>query len=337
MRFLAPIKVGVVGVGHMGRHHARILSEMEDASLVAIADTNELIALELSKRFNTRYTVNFRDLIGEVEAVHIATPTFLHYPIAKAFLQAGIHVLLEKPITSNLKEAENLIKLAKMNGCILQVGHTERFNPAVRELNGLIKKPIFIEAHRMGPPTQRNLDVGVIFELMIHDLDIILDLVKSPIQQLQGLGLRVYSDYEDLVQAQILFENGCLASISASRVSAEKVRNLEITQEESFLHLDYIEQNIILRKQAASHYVFDQPKAMYRREFMVEQPLIAKDEPLRLEIEHFLECLKEQKEPLVSGEDGRRALETAQAIKRSIILADARESELAREFLAMNR
>lgn len=327
----------MVGVGHMGRHHARLYSEMDGVTLVALADTNELVGRELSKRFNTRHTVNFRDLIGEVDAVNIAVPTSLHYPIAKAFLQAGIHVLLEKPITSTLKEAETLIKLAKMNGCILQLGHTERFNPAVRELDGLIKNPIFIEAHRMGPPTSRNLDVGVILELMIHDLDIILDIVKSPIQRLQSFGLRVYSDYEDLAQTQILFENGCMASVSASRVSSEKVRTLEITQEEGFLHLDYIEQNIILRKQVSSHYVFDQPKAMYRREFLVEQPLIGKDEPLRLEIEHFIECLREQKQPLVSGEDGKRALEAAQSIKKSLILADARENQLARELLVMNR
>lgn len=330
-------RVAVVGVGHMGRHHARIYSEMEDVSLIAIVDTNEMVARQLAKKLNTSYYLDYHDLIGKVDAVNIATPTFLHYSMAKTLLSEGIHVLVEKPLTSNIKEAENLIRFAKMNGSILQVGHTERFNPAVRELSGLVKKPIYIEAHRMGPPTQRNLDVGVIFELMIHDLDIILNLVKSPIARIQGLGLRVYSDHEDIGQAQILFENGCLASISASRVSSEKVRNLEITQEDGFLHLDYIEQNITMRKQVSSRFIFDQPKAMYRREFLVDQPLISKDEPLRLEIDHFVECFQKNRIPLVSGEDGKRALEVAQQVSDNMILTDARENQLAKELLVMSR
>jgi len=333
----ARLRVAVVGVGHMGRHHARIYSEMEDVQLVAIVDTNELVARELSKKFNTQYFLDYRDLIGKVDAVNIATPTSLHYPMAKALLSEGIHILVEKPVTATLKEAENLIKLARMNGCVFQVGHTERFNPAVRELTGLVKKPIYIEAHRMGPPTQRNLDVGVIFELMIHDIDIVLNLVKAPILKVQGLGLRIYSDYEDIAQAQILFENGCLASISASRVSSEKVRNLEITQEDGYLNLDYIEQNITLRKQVSSRYIFDQPKAMYRREFLVDQPMISKDEPLRLEIQHFMECLRENKAPLVSGEDGKQALEVANKITQNMVIVDARENELAKELLVINR
>lgn len=330
-------RVAVIGVGNMGRHHARIYSETEDVTLVGIVDTNEILVRQLARKLNVPYYTDYRELIGKVDAVNIATPTSLHYPMAKTFLQEGVHVLVEKPVTSSLKEADNLIRLAKMNGCILQVGHTERFNPAVRELEGLVKKPIYIEAHRMGPPTQRNLDVGVIFELMIHDLDIILNLVKSSIVKIQGIGLRIYSDYEDIGQAQILFENGCLASISASRVSSEKVRNLEITQEDGFLHLDYIEQNIILRKQVSSRYIFDQPKAMYRREFLVDQPLISKDEPLRLEIQHFVECLKKNKAPLVSGEDGKRALELAHRITENMILTDARENELAKELLVISR
>jgi predicted dehydrogenase len=334
---LAAVKVAVVGVGHMGRHHARIYSEMPDVELVAVVDTNELVAKELAKKFHTKALTDYKDLIGKVDAVNIATPTSTHYTIAKAFLQEGVHVLVEKPMTSTLKEANHLIQLSKMTGSILQVGHTERFNPAVLSLSGLVKKPIFIEAHRMGPPTHRNLDVGVIFELMIHDIDIILKLVDSPIVSLQGYGLRIYSDYEDISQAQILFENGCIASLSASRVSSEKVRNLEITQEDGFLHLDYIEQNIILRKQVSSKYIFDQPKAMYRREFLVDQPMISKDEPLRLEIEHFISCLREGKMPMVSGEDGKRALEVAKKIAETIVLKEARENQLARDLLAMNQ
>jgi predicted dehydrogenase len=334
---LAAVKLGVIGVGHMGRHHARIYSEMPGVDLVAVVDTNELVAREIAKKYNTSYYLDYHQLVEKVDAVSIATPTSFHYPIAVALLDAGIHVLIEKPITSTVKEAKTLIQLSKMKNLVLQVGHTERFNPAVISLNGLVKKPIFIETHRMGPPTRRNLDIGVVFELMIHDIDIILNLVKSPIVKMQGFGLKVYSNHEDIVQAQILFENGCLASLSASRISSEKVRNLEITQEEGFLHLDYIEQNIILRKQISSKYIFDQPKAMYRSEFLLEQPMICKDEPLRLEIEHFIECLRENKQPIVSGEDGKAAIEIGKQIVESLIVVESDEHKLMRELFAVRR
>ncbi|MCL4513846.1 MAG: Gfo/Idh/MocA family oxidoreductase [Candidatus Eremiobacteraeota bacterium] len=334
---MTAIKAAVVGVGHMGRHHARIYSEMPGVELTAVVDTNELAARDIAKKYNTQHFLDYHSLIGKVDAVSIATPTSFHYPISMALLNAGIHVLIEKPISSTVKEAKTLVQLAKMKNIILQVGHTERFNPAVMSLNGLVKNPIFIETHRMGPPTRRNLDVGVVFELMIHDIDIILNLVHSPIVKMQGFGLKIYSDHEDIAQAQILFENGCMASLSASRISSEKVRNLEITQEEGFLRLDYIEQNIILRKQVSSKYIFDQPKATYKSEFLLEQPLIRKDEPLRLEIEHFVECLREQKQPVVSGEDGKAALEIGNQILDSLILVKADDNQLTRELIAMSQ
>lgn len=334
---MTAIKVAVVGVGHMGRHHARIYSEMPGVELTAVVDTNELAARDIAKKYNTQYFLDYRSLIGKVDAVSIATPTSFHYPISMALLNAGIHVLIEKPISSTVKEAKTLVQLAKMKNLILQVGHTERFNPAVMSLNGLVKNPIFIETHRMGPPTRRNLDVGVVFELMIHDIDILLNLVHSPIVKMQGFGLKIYSNHEDIAQAQILFENGCMASLSASRISSEKVRNLEITQEEGFLRLDYIEQNIILRKQVSSKYIFDQPKATYKSEFLLEQPLIRKDEPLRLEIEHFVECLREQKQPVVSGEDGKAALEIGNRILDSLILVKADDNQMTRELIAMSQ
>lgn len=334
---MAPLRVAVIGVGHMGRHHARLYSEMPQVELVAVVDTNELLARETAKRLQTQYYTDYRKIIGKVDAANIAVPTSMHYPIAQHLLDSGVHLLVEKPMTNNLLEAENLVRLAEGNNLVLQVGHTERFNPAVLELHTLVNKPIFIEAHRMGHPTTRNLDIGVVLELMIHDINIILSLVNSPIAQIHAVGLCVYSDHEDIAQSQILFDNGCIASIAASRVSAEKVRHLEITQEDAFLHLDYIDQNITLRKQVSSRYVFDQPKAMYRREFMVEQPLISKDEPLRLELQHFVECIKNAFVPLVSGRDGRQALAVALQIRNQMVVSHAKENRLARDLLAIGK
>ena len=334
---MTPLKVAVIGVGHMGRHHARLYSEMPNVELVAVVDTNELVARDTAKKLNTNYYTNYSDIIGKINAANVAVPTSMHYPIAQHLLEEGIHLLVEKPVTNNLLEAEHLISIADAKSLIFQIGHTERFNPAVLELDTLINKPIFIEAHRMGHPTTRNLDIGVVLELMIHDINIILSIVNSTIVQINAVGLSVYSQHEDIAQAQLLFENGCIASISASRVSAEKIRSLEITQDDAFLHLDYIDQNIILRKQVSSRYVFDQPRAMYQREFMVQQPLISKDEPLRLELQHFIECVRTGAAPLVSGRDGKDALAVALQIRNEMVMTCSKENKLARDLLVMEK
>lgn len=334
---MTPLKVAVIGVGHMGRHHARLYSEMPNVELVAVVDTNELVARDTAKKLNTNYYIDYRDIIGKVNAANVAVPTYMHYPIAQHLLEEGMHLLVEKPVTNNLLEAEHLVSIADAKSLIFQIGHTERFNPAVLELDTLINKPIFIEAHRMGHPTTRNLDIGVVLELMIHDINIILSIVNSTVVQINAVGLSVYSEHEDIAQAQLLFENGCIASISASRVSAEKIRSLEITQDDAFLHLDYIDQNIILRKQVSSRYIFDQPRAMYQREFMVQQPLISKDEPLRLELQHFVECVRTGAAPLVSGRDGKDALAIALQIRNKMVTICSKENKLARDLLVMGK
>ncbi|MBI2263693.1 MAG: Gfo/Idh/MocA family oxidoreductase [Armatimonadetes bacterium] len=318
----------------MGQHHARVCSEDPRVKLVGLVDTNEVIAREVSKKCKTKYHLDYRKLFGQVDAVNIAVPTFLHYQITKDFLEQGVHVLLEKPMTKNLLEAENLIRIARSAGVLLAIGHIERFNPAVKDLRGLVTKPVFIDAHRMGPPTTRNLDVGVVLELMIHDLDIVLSVVKAPVKRVHALGLSVYSNYEDIAQAQLLFENGCLVGLSASRVSAEKVRGLEITQEDAFISLDYMAQNITLRRQVSGNFVFN-PKACYRREVVEEQPLISKDEPLKLEIVNFLDSITGKGKPVVTGADGKNALDLALRIIDNMELVCSRENRLARELAMM--
>ena len=253
-------------------------------------------------------------MFDKVDAVNIVVPTSLHYEISKAFLERGIHVLLEKPMTETLAEADKLNKLARAKNLVFQVGHTERFNPGVQEIYKFIENPIFVEANRLGPSSQRNLDIGVVLELMIHDIDIILSLVNSPVKKVHAMGVSVYSGFEDIAIAQLLFENGCLASLASSRVTAEKIRKLEVTLEDAFISLDYIDQNITLRRQISSRYVFDKKSTRYQREFLLEKPFVSKDEPLKLQLAHFVNCIKKGKKPIISGEEARNALKIAEDI-----------------------
>jgi predicted dehydrogenase len=320
---LKKIRVGVVGVGHMGVHHARVYKEIPEIELTALADTDELTLLETSRRFGTNSYLNYKELYDKVDAVSIVVPTSLHYDISRFFLEQGIHVLVEKPVTRTIMQVDKLNNLAKSKKLILQVGHTERFNPAVQELYHLVKNPIFLETSRLGPASERNLDTGVVLELMIHDLDIILSLVDSQVKKINALGTSVYSDYEDIAIVQMLFENGCLASLAASRVTAEKVRKLEITLEDAFLSLDYIDQNITLRRQISSKYVFDKRSTRYQREFLLEKPFVGKDEPLKLELKHFIECIRENKKPIVSGDEASYTLRIADKILENMEFINA--------------
>ncbi len=317
------LRLGVVGTGHMGQHHARVYQEMPDVELTAIADIDELTLLEISRRMGVNSYLDYRELFDKVDAVNIVVPTTLHYEMSKAFLEHGIHVLVEKPVTRTVVEAEKLNKLAKAKNLVFQVGHTERFNPGVQEIYNFVEDPIFVEANRLGPSSQRNLDIGVVLELMIHDLDIILSLVNSKIKKVHAMGVSVYSDYEDIAIAQLLFENGCLASLASSRVTAEKIRKLEVTLEDAFLCLDYIDQNITLRRQISARYVFDKKKSTrYQREFLLEKPFVSKDEPLKLELAHFIKCIKYGEKPLISGEEALEALKVAEDILENMVITN---------------
>jgi len=329
---LPKLKVGVVGLGYMGIHHARVLKENPDVELVALSDTNEISLYKATERFGVTGYTDYKKLIGMVDAVNVVVPTTLHYEIAKSFLINGIHVLLEKPITRTLEEAKALNHLAKSSGVVLQVGHTERFNPAVMAVKNLVSKPLFIEANRMGPSTFRNMDIGVVLELMIHDIDILLDLTKSPIKKIQALGASVYSPFEDIAIVQILFESGCLASLVASRITVEKIRKLEITLEDTFISVDYLDQNISLRKQFSSGYVFEEGRPHYRKEFLVEKPFVGKEEPLKLEIQHFIDCILKGKQPIISGEEALRSLSVAEQILLNMeILESSQKEELLKQ------
>lgn len=287
---MAGCKVGVVGVGRMGEYHVGVLSEMREADLVGVVDSSEERAKTISERYNVPYFGDYKDLFDKVDVAVVAVPTSLHYSIGKEFLQAGIHVLLEKPCSDDLAQARELFDIADEKNITLHIGHVERFNGAVQELFKIVKDPIYIECRRMSPFAPRMKDDGVVLDVMIHDIDIILNLIKSEVSNINVVGSSVFSRRDDLVNAQIEFENGCVANILASRASQNKVRTLEVTQKDSSVLLDYTEQEIFVHRQSSSEHQMSEGALRYKQESLVERIFVHKDNPLKLELKHFIDC-----------------------------------------------
>jgi len=311
---MSKIKVGVIGVGHLGRHHARIFSELEDCELYAVVDTDSKQAQEIAAEYRTRAMTDYNDLIGKVEAVSIAVPTVLHYQIAKDMLSQGIDVLVEKPMTSTLQHARELIDLADHQKAILQVGHLERFNGAVLALEKYINDPRFIESHRIAPFVERGVDVDVVLDLMIHDIDIILSLVKSKAKRIEAVGVPVISSKIDIANARLEFENGCLANVTASRVSLKKERKIRLFQRNAYFSLDYADSQLYsctIKKDAGENKPY--PFHVVRNDIPVQEI-----EPLKAELEAFVHSCYTRKKPVVSGEEGHEALAVAFKILEKI-------------------
>lgn len=302
------VRVGVVGVGYLGQHHARVYSEIPGVELVGVVDINRERAKEVAKRYATTPFFDYRDLFGKVDAVSIVVPTVLHRDIAAHFIEEGINILIEKPVTTTLEEAKELMEMAARKNVILQVGHIERFNSAVIELAKIVDRPIFIECCRMGPYVNRNTDVGVVLDLMIHDIDIVMSIVKSSVVKVSAFGRSVFSRQEDIANAQLVFQNGCIANLTASRVTRKKIRRMEITQADSFISIDYLEQELAVYKKTSSPLP----------QLLIEKPVMQKGEPLRLELEHFIHCVRNGEKPLVGLEEGKNALEVALRILEEI-------------------
>lgn len=317
-----PVPVAVIGVGSMGKNHARIYSEMPNVELVGIADLNEEQGREYANQFNTKYFKDYKELIGKVVAVNIASPTSLHHKMTMDFLGNGVHVLVEKPITNSLVEAKEIVDLAKKNDLVLQVGHLERFNPAIEQMKKMLSNTIYMESRRIGYPTARNLDVGVIWDLMIHDFDILLSIVKSPVVDVNAYGLSLYSSYEDMALVQILFKNGSIASLFASRISGERLREMKVIDIDKTYRLDFINQTLSIVKL---------PREAHTNppEFVP----IRKSEPLKLELEHFMDCIIAHKTPKVTGEDGKKALQLAITAVDNMKLVNMVDSVMAKKFL----
>jgi len=306
------IKIGVVGVGYFGQFHAEKYAKIEETELVGVVDIDASRAKEVAKRYRTQPFEHHTDLFNKVQAVSIAAPTPYHYPIAKDFFLHGIDVLLEKPISKTSEEADELIGLAESKGLIFQIGHLERFNGALSDIEGSVHHPRFIESHRLGPFSGRGAEVDVGLDLMIHDLDIMLTLVKSRVKSLQAAGIPILTRYPDIANARIEFENGCIVSLTASRVSKEKVRKTRIFQPEGILSIDYLFQKLFLSKRKGL------PEADKFPEMMIEEIPVQKVDLLEAEIRSFLQSVRSRKPARVSGFDGKRALELALQIIQKI-------------------
>lgn len=311
------IKVGVVGTGSIGRNHARVLSELPDVEFAAILEPNEATAREISEKFGVRAVKSLEEFASLVDAATIATPTPTHFPIAKHLLECGKHCLVEKPITENTRDAKELADLAARAGLVLQVGHIERFNPVLGALEQRLTRPQFIEAHRLSPYPNRSTEIGVVLDLMIHDLEIVLHLVRSKVKYVDAVGIPVLSRGEDIANARIRFENGCVANLTASRISPEKMRKIRVFQSDAYLSLDY---------QGQTGEIYRLQNGNIVRE-VVE---IEKDEPLKRELAAFVECARLGIEPKVNGYAAAAALELAIEITRQIEANIPPEAQAAR-------
>ncbi len=292
------IKVAVIGVGHLGSIHSRIYSELESAQLVAVCDILPDRAQSVASQYGCQAFTDFRDLLGKVEAVSIAVPTQTHFPVAKAFLSHGIHTLVEKPITHTVIQADRLLQLAGQTHAILQVGHVERFNAALRKVADSLQDPRFIEVHRLAPFQPRGTEVGVVLDLMIHDIDILLGLVKSPIRRIEAVGVKVLTPFEDIANARITFQNGAVANLTASRISKEAMRKFRIFQTDAYVSMDFLSQAVDIfrhRDKQITH----------------ETVAIPKEEPLKTQLAAFLEAIQQRRPPPVSGKEAREALAVA--------------------------
>ena len=284
------VRAGVVGIGRMGEYHVGVLSEMQGVDIAGVVDVDSQRRKAIHDTFGASTYADCMDLIGKVDVAVVAVPTNMHYPVAKQLLNNGIHVLLEKPCANDLNHARELFQLAQDKNLTLHIGHIERFNGAVQELHKIVETPIFVECKRMGPFTERIKDDGVVLDIMIHDIDIILNLIQSKVVNTHVVGASVFSKKDDLVNAQLEFENGCIANILASRVSQNQVRTLSVTQKDSYVVLDYTDQEIYVHKKSSSEHKLSKDSVRYKQESLVERIFVHKDNPLKLELKHFLDC-----------------------------------------------
>ena len=307
---MTPIRAGVIGVGHLGQHHARLYASLPGSQLIGVVDQSIERAQVVAERHGARVFRTADELLPHVDVVSIAVPTSGHYAVVQACLNAGKHVLVEKPIAITLEEAQELVQLAKQRGCCLQVGHSERFNPIMAMMRPFIGQPVFIECHRLSSFSERGIDVDVVLDLMIHDLDLVLSLNPGPVEEVRAAGVAVLSSSIDIANARIQFQSGCVANLTSSRVSTNKMRRLRLFQRDNYLSIDFqTRQGMICRRNA---------KAGERPAVEVEQFQGGDEEPLKLQLESFLHAAGTGTRPVVSGEDGAAAVDIAHQVLRAI-------------------
>ncbi|HEY3346842.1 MAG TPA: Gfo/Idh/MocA family oxidoreductase [Nitrospirota bacterium] len=307
------IRVGVVGVGHLGQHHARVYTELKAVELVGVADVDFERAQEIAKKCKTTPFRSFEELADKVQAVSIVAPTTEHHRLAKFFLERGVDVMLEKPVTVTVEEADELIAIADAKKCVLQVGHIERFNSAVRKMVDMITTPMFIECNRLSPYPDRSTDVDVVLDLMIHDIDIILSLVKSEVKEIRAAGIPVVSKNVDIANARIEFASGCVANITSSRISIKKERKIRLFQPDTYISLNYQDQEIY-----AYNKIPNKKDPDGRPDITGGKVKVDKEEPLKAELASFIGCVAGRTAPLVSGREGRDALKVVMRVQEEI-------------------
>ncbi len=305
------IRTATIGVGHFGRYHAQKYAAVAASKLVAVCDADEVRAEQVAAELGTRAVSDYRMLLGEVDAVSVVVPTCAHHEIAKAFLDQGVHVLVEKPIAGTLDEADDLIETARRRNVVLQVGHLERFSSARQAMDRVVGRPLYIEANRISPFRLRGTDVSIVLDLMIHDIDLVLSLVDAPVTSVDAVGAPVLSALEDIASCRIRFANGCVANITASRISLKNERKMRIFQPSAYLSVDFLAQKLLVaRKTSASD------EGMPN--ITIDEQTLVEGDSLERQIEAFLAAVRGHRPPVVSGEAGRLALETAMRIRDSL-------------------
>ncbi|PIE54985.1 MAG: UDP-N-acetyl-D-glucosamine dehydrogenase [Dethiosulfovibrio peptidovorans] len=304
--------MGVVGVGHLGQHHARIYTEVLGAQLVGVVDVNSDRAASIGQYLGVPYYDTIDELldVARPDGISVVVPTVHHFEVAQKALLRGVHVFIEKPVTTTVDEAEQLLSIAADRDLVLQVGHIERFNSAIQYVSKISHEPMFLQSRRLGPFSSRISDVGVVLDLMIHDIDIVLSLVRSKIVSISATGRCIRSDYEDIASAQLSFENGAMAHILVSRVSERRLRQMEIMEPERYLSINYETQDVSIHR-----CVNKNGSGLVE---VIEHPIFPKSEPLKLELQHFIGCIRDGKQPLVGISDGKRALEVAVDVLKQI-------------------
>jgi len=306
------LRTAVIGVGYLGNFHAQKYAAIPGVELVGVVDSDSKRAAEIASMLGTVAFSDHRELIGQVDAVSVVVPTNFHHAVARDFLSNGVHVLIEKPITVTIAEADELIALADQNNVVFQVGHLERFNPVLVAAESILQKPLFIESVRIAPFKPRGTDVNVVLDLMIHDIDIIQHIVKSPVERIDAIGAPVFTGEEDIANARILFESGCVANVTASRISLKSERKMRIFQRDAYLTLDFQNRKVLVAKKGSGELFPGIPNVK------VDEQELGQADALLSEIESFITAIREGKQPQVSGRDGRMALETALKINQAL-------------------
>jgi len=305
------LKMGLIGLGRMGKYHLNLYEGIRDVQLEALCDVDENVLQSASQGYDVFTTTDYSELLDKVDMVTVAAPTRFHFEIAKDCLEAGKHVLVEKPITTNLEEAEELFNIAARNDLVLQIGHVERFNGAVQELRKIVRNPFLLESRRVGPYDERVKNDSIILDLMIHDIDIILNIVGKDVIDIEAKGSKVYSNLPDFASVNLIFENNAVANIIVSRITQKKDRTLSISQEDTFIFLDYTNQDINIYRKGTSQHIFGERELRYKNEYITERLFVYKDNPLMLEIRHFIDCVKGNVVRMIPVEHELRSLKVA--------------------------